>query len=164
MLRTATGIASLFLLALGLLAGLPQAQAQQGRGVSWIWFNEGDPASKAPAEPRYFRRAFDVGRVIDEATLDIAADKQFTLWLNGTEVGKSDNPKRVYHFDIKKNLVAGKNVVAVEAKGSGGPSGLLVRMSYVPNGQSVVGISSDASWKTAKTADAGWQKADYDDG
>jgi putative heme-binding domain-containing protein len=139
-------------------------QAQVGRGVPWIWFDEGDPASKAPAEQRYFRRTFSAPQVVDEATIDITADKQFTLWVNGALVGKGENPKRVFHFDIKKHLLAGNNVVAVEAKGSGGPSGLLVRMSYVPNGQSVVGISGDASWKTAKTAGAGWEKVDFDDG
>src|SRR5262249_10933363 len=131
-------VLALVALLIGLVWLCGEGQAQQGRGVQWIWFNEGDPASKAPAEARYFRRAFGVGRVGDEATIDIAADREFTLWLNGTKLGKGDNPKRVYRFDIKKHVGPGKNVVAIEAKGSGGPSGLLIRMSYVPNGQSVV--------------------------
>src|SRR5208283_3048025 len=125
-----------------LAASWGEAQAQQGRGVQWIWFDEGNPATKAPAEARYFRRTFDVSRVVDEASVDVAADKQFTLWLNGVEVGKGDNPKRVYLFDIKKHLVIGKNVVAIQAQGSGGPAGLLVRIGYVPNRLSKVGIGS----------------------
>jgi putative heme-binding domain-containing protein len=138
--------------------------AQRGGGVQWIWLNEGDPLKKAPAEACYFRRAFDVPRVVDEATIDITADKAFTLFVNGTQVGKGDNPKRVYHFDVKKHVIAGKNSVAIEATGSGGPSGLLVRLMYVPNGQSVVGIPSDASWKVTKTKEAGWEKTEFDDG
>jgi putative heme-binding domain-containing protein len=155
---------TLILALVGLLAILGPAQAQRGGGVQWIWLNEGDPLKKAPAEACYFRRAFDVPRVVDEATIDITADKAFTLFVNGTVIGKGDNPKRVYHFDVKKHVIAGKNSVAIEAIGSGGPSGLLVRLMYVPNGQSVVGIPSDASWKVTKTKDAGWEKTEFDDG
>src|SRR5262249_51179121 len=61
--------------------------------------------------------------------------------------------------------VNGKNVVAVEAKNIGpSPAGLLVRLAYVPNGQSKLAMVSDGSWKASKTAPAGWQKADFDDG
>ena len=28
---------------------------------------------------------------VDEAELDITADDSFTVWINGTEVGKGDN-------------------------------------------------------------------------
>jgi putative heme-binding domain-containing protein len=147
----------------GLTSWPPDVRAQQGRGISWIWANEGDPLTKAPAEPRYFRKTFDVPRFVDEASIDVAADKSFTVWVNGTEVGKGDNPKRVYLFDIKKHMVVGKNVVAVEARGSGGPSGLLARIGFVPNGTSRVGLSSDATWKASKDAADGWQKADFDD-
>jgi putative heme-binding domain-containing protein len=140
-----------------------QAPAQQGRGVSWIWTNEGDPLKQAPAEARYFRKTFDVRNFVDEASIDVAADKSFTVWVNGTEVGKGDNPKRVYLFDIKKHMVTGKNVVAIEAKGSGGPSGLLARIGFVPNGTSRVGLSSDASWKASRDTADGWQKAGFDD-
>jgi len=147
----------------GLTSWPEVARAQQGRGVSWIWANEGDPLTKAGAEPRYFRKTFNVDRFVDEASIDITADKSFTVWVNGTEVGKGDNPKRVYLFDIKKHMVVGKNVVAVEARGSGGPSGLVTRIGFVPNGTSRVGLSSDGSWKVSKDAADGWQKADFDD-
>jgi putative heme-binding domain-containing protein len=165
MKSSGTARALTFILAfVGLSAILEPVQAQRGGGVQWIWLNEGDPLKKAPAEACYFRRAFDVGRVVDEATIDITADKSFTLFVNGTEIGKGDNPKRVYHFDVKKYVLAGKNSVAIEAIGSGGPSGLLVRLMYVPNGQSVVGIPSDASWKVTKMKEAGWEKTEFDDG
>lgn len=151
-------------LATGLTSWQSPAPAQQGRGVSWIWANEGDTLTKAPAEPRYFRKTFDNPRFVDEASLDVAADKAFKVWVNGALVGMGDNPKRVYLFDIKKHVVVGKNVVAIEAVGSGGPSGLLARIGYVPNGTSRVGLASDGTWKVSKEAPDGWQKADFDDG
>src|SRR5262249_52642745 len=54
--------------------------------------------------------------------------------------------------------------VAVEAKNNRpSPAGLLVRLAYVPNGQSKEAMVSDGSWKASKTAPDGWRQADFDD-
>src|SRR5262249_12981500 len=98
-----------------------------------------------------------------EAALDITADNEFTVWLNGTLVGKGNDWHRVYAFDVKKHMVTGKNVLAIEAKNTDGPAGLLVRLGYVPNGASKEVLVSDATWKASKTAAEGWQKVDFDD-
>jgi putative heme-binding domain-containing protein len=135
--------------------------------VQWIWFDEGDPAQDAPAETRYFRRGFaldgDAAKGLDEAALDITADNSFTVWLNGAEVGRGDTWQRVYTFDVRKRLVPGKNLLAVAAHNEGGPAGLLVRLSYVPHGRERQSVVSDATWKAAKAAAPGWEKADRDE-
>jgi putative heme-binding domain-containing protein len=162
----------LILVALGLIAlsvcwvDQPEpALVQQGPAVQWIWFNEGDPARSAPAGTRYFRRVFNINRPVeipvDEATLDITADDAFTVWVNGHKVGQGDTWKRVYRFDVKKHLIHGNNVVAVEAKNIEGAAGLLVRLGYVPNGMSRLAMVSDGAWKASKTAGEGWQKVDH---
>jgi putative heme-binding domain-containing protein len=137
------------------------------RPVQWIWFNEGDPAKDAPAGSRYFRKVFDINRdvqrPVDEGTLDITADDEFAVWVNGRQVGKGSDPKRVFHFDVTPNLVHGKNAIAVRATNMAGPAGLLVRISYVPNGLSRVVQSSDQSWKASKDAANGWEKREFDD-
>src|ERR1043166_5312467 len=79
-----------------LLVGLAwqrwEVQAQQSSGVQWIWFNEGDPAKSAPEGTRYFRKSFSLTRpFVDEAELDITADDEFTVWINGVEVGKGNS-------------------------------------------------------------------------
>src|SRR5438132_14331812 len=89
--------------------------AQQGQRVQWIWFPKGDQAKSAAAEACYFRKTFQASWPADEATLDITADSRFTVWLNGIEIGKGDNSRRVYAFDVKKHMVLGKNVLAVRA-------------------------------------------------
>src|SRR6185436_20828897 len=50
----------------------------------WIWFPEGDPKHDAPKETRYFRHTFEVpkGSSIRSASLNIAADNKYTVWLN----------------------------------------------------------------------------------
>jgi putative heme-binding domain-containing protein len=150
-------------------AAKPVSKAEQpsAEETQWVWFNEGDPTVSAPAETRYFRRVFAINRPvpnpIDEAQLDITADNAFTVWVNGVEVGKGDDWMVVKHFDVKKLLVDGKNVVAVEASNSDGPAGLMVRLGYTPNGQSKLALCSDDSWKTSKTAGQDWQKMDFED-
>ncbi len=161
------GAVGLLALAAWWLLPTAESPAQTGQRVQWIWFNEGDPAQDAPAETRYFRRVFNINRPleqpVDEGTLDITADNAFTVWVNGVQVGKGDDWKRVYRFDVRKLLAHGNNVIAVEAKNSEGPAGLLVRLGYVPNGMSKLAVVSDGSWRSSKTAAEGWQQADFKD-
>ncbi|HEY1377893.1 MAG TPA: HEAT repeat domain-containing protein [Gemmataceae bacterium] len=143
---------------------LTSAPARADSGVQWIWTNDGDPATDASLGSRYFRRAFAVGRFADDATLDITADNAFTVWVNGTKVGSGDDWKKVYRFDVKPYIVDGKNVIAVEAQHTRpGPAGLMVRLGYVPNGQSRLAVFSDGSWKASDAAPAGWEAIKFDD-
>jgi len=154
-------------LALTCLLTTPPLYAQQTSGAQWIWTNEGEPSKQAPAATRYFRRVFTINRPVqkpvDEGMLDITADGSFTVWVNGEKVGGGSDIKRVFAFDVQKLLVHGPNVVAVEAKSTGGPAGLLVRLGFIPNGYSKLAEYSDASWKTNPTAAENWQAVDFDD-
>ena len=114
-----------------------QQAAAAGR-ANWIWFNEGDPAKEAPKGTIYFRKAFKINQLLDmveDGSLDITADNEFIVWVNGTKLGEGKEWKRVQTFDVKKHLVNGDNVIAVAATNTDGPAGLLVRLGYVPNGQ-----------------------------
>jgi putative heme-binding domain-containing protein len=146
----------------------PGADAQpQGARANWIWFNEGDPAKEAPKGTVYFRKVFKIDRPIqqpvDEGVLDITADDEFTVWVNGALVGMGTDWKHVKAFDVKKHLVHGDNVIAVAAVNNGGAAGLLVRLGYIPNGLSKVAVLTDGTWKASKAAPDGWQKVDFDD-
>jgi putative heme-binding domain-containing protein len=140
------------------------AIAQEQTSVQWIWSNEGDPTRQAPAGTRYFRKTFDLKKTVDEGVLDITADGRFTVWLNGVRVGEGSDWKHVRGFDVTRHFVMGQNVVAVEVQNVEGPAGLLVRLGYVPNGQSRAVVASDATWRTSKQPPEGWQKVGFDDG
>jgi putative heme-binding domain-containing protein len=141
------------------------AFAQAPPAVSWIWFDEGDPHADAPAEVRYFRRVFtaDPLKPGEEAILEITADNGYRVWLNGTKVGSGNSWQMLDHYDVRKRLVAGKNVFAVEARNEGGPAGLLVRLSVGPKGKGKPILVSDRTWKSSKTAAKDWRKGDFDD-
>jgi len=142
-------------------------QAQQATEPQWIWLDEGNPLLEAPAEVRYFRRSFTIQRPVpkpvDSATLEITADDSFTVWVNGALIGSGDSWEVVQKFDVQKYLKHGTNVLAVQARNQGGPAGLVVKLSYVPNGRSGEVLLSDGKWKASKTAGKDWQSETYDD-
>jgi alpha-L-rhamnosidase len=144
------------------------ARAQQTPAVQWIWFNEGDPAASAPAEARYFRKVFRLERPtpdsLEKAELEITADDEFTVWINDVEAGTGDTWQRVFRFDVKKHLVGGNNVIAVEARNTSvSPAALMVRLSYTRTGKPRETLVSDGSWKANKTSAKDWRKPAFDD-
>jgi putative heme-binding domain-containing protein len=145
----------------------PEARGQAPGEPQWVWFNEGDPRLDAPAETRYFRRVFAIKRLgknlVDEATLQITADNAYRVWINGTEVGKGSTWETLDRYDVRRHLIDGKNVIAVEARNEGGPAGLVVHLTYAATGRTKQVLVSDGRWKASKTAGKGWQKADYND-
>jgi putative heme-binding domain-containing protein len=150
---------------LALFAGPPRPVLAQGDiKAQWIWFDEGDPLSNAPAETRYFRKAFEISRPVTEATLRLTADNSYRVWINGALVGQGNSWMQLDRYDVKKRLVPGKNVVAVEAHNEGGPAGLVVHLSYVPKGLKRLALASDGTWKSSRSAGPGWQKVGFDDG
>ena len=125
----------------------------------WIWSDEGDPRQGAPAETRYFRHTFTLDparKVIDKALLEITADNTFTVWLNGAELGSGDHWDQLYRFDVRKLLIPGKNVLAVEAGNADGPAGLVVRLKWTAKGQPEQTLLSDAAWNSSKTREEDW--------
>jgi putative heme-binding domain-containing protein len=143
--------------------GTAQVKAPKAPAVQWVWFNEGDPLSSAPAESRYFRQSFTIDPKVIEGQLEITADNTFTVWLNGTKVGQGDSWQNIYRFNVGKHLKPGKNVIAVEAGNQGGPAALMVRLRYGPAGGPKQTLVTDGKWKGARTAGKGWQAAGFDE-
>jgi putative heme-binding domain-containing protein len=149
------------------LSNSPPVAAQAGVHAQWIWHNEGDPAKPAPAATRYFRRLVPINGIIeppvDEAQLDVGATGPFTVWVNGAQVGRGDDPHRIFSFDVRKHIIKGLNVLAIECKHEKGPAGIIARLGFTPNGQSKQSLVSDGNWKSAATAAAGWQQLQFKD-
>jgi putative heme-binding domain-containing protein len=135
--------------------------------MQWIWFDEGDPLASAPAETRYFRRVFDLdrpgGNALRSASLEITADNSFTVFVNGARVGSGDSWSSLYRFDVRAQLVNGKNVLAVAAHNEGGPAGLVVRLRCTVAGKKPLAVVSDGAWKVSKAPVKDWQSLRFDD-
>jgi tRNA A-37 threonylcarbamoyl transferase component Bud32 len=141
----------------------------------WIWFDEA-PKGGFPAESRYFRKTFKVADpAVRQATLDVAGDDSFVVWLNGVPVGQSPHAgftARVHSFDVTDFLQPGKaNVLAVQATNAADPmtgrltdAGLLVQLTYTTAGAKAPEVVvSDKTWKAARSGPDGWQKPSFND-
>ena len=138
-------------------------------GARWIWFPEGNPAANAPKGERFFRR---IVRLPDDATiksalLALTVDDQFTLYVNGEEVGKSsgqtDAWKELKTFDLKSRLKAGPNLIAVKAYNDAHSAGFLAKLDIECGPGPQITAVSDKSWKVADAPAEGWNKPGFDD-
>jgi tRNA A-37 threonylcarbamoyl transferase component Bud32 len=155
---------------LAMLAGTPLAPPES---PGWYWSPE--KSMNIPAEPRFFRRVFEVTAKPAQATLNIGVDESFTVWLNGKEVGKSttaDFAQRVYAFDVTKELADGKNVLAIEGNNKLDPfnnsfataAAFVVKLTATDAaGKETTLTTSDDPWKCAKVKTPGWNELGFND-
>ncbi len=138
----------------------PQTPAQ------WIWYpDEGDLTQNAPVGTRWFRKKFDTGKLakpVQGAILKIAADDEFTAYLNGVEVGSGVWPS-FYYFDVAKHVVPGANVLAIRAHNRMGAAGLLAQLTIISAKQSPVVVVSDGTWKSVQKEAPEWLHPNFDD-
>ena len=143
-------------------------------GCQWIWFPEGNPSQDAPAEKRFFRRTFVVpeGGTVKRAQLRLSVDDQFIARLNGKPVGASgqgaDAWRSAKQFnDLGRVLRPGTNVLAIvgENRPAGGanPAGLIARLEIQFASGELFELTSDATWRCAKSETAGWDTPGFDE-
>ncbi|MEJ0091649.1 MAG: family 78 glycoside hydrolase catalytic domain [Limisphaerales bacterium] len=130
-------------------------------GANWIWFPEGNPAESAPVCTRYFRRVFELAtnEVVSAATIEIDADDQFNLFINGQEAGRGDGWGSPKTIAVGAFLEPGKNLLAVEARNVGNdpnPAGVLAKLKVEFKPGTSFTLNTDGNWKSATNAEAGW--------
>jgi putative heme-binding domain-containing protein len=108
--------------------------------TSWIW--------GADQNKKYFlRKAFTAGP--RAARVRFTCDNKVTLFLNGTQVGASDDWQAPVEVDVSKLLVEGENVLEAEVTNDGGAAGFLFQMASVRDKGELSFIVSDSSWTTS---------------
>ncbi|AEV83627.1 rhamnosidase [Actinoplanes sp. SE50] len=132
-------------------------------GAHWIWYPEGDPATSAPAATRYLRRAFTVAASdIATAQLVVTGDDTIDVWVNGVRLAGSpraaDSWKRAVRVDLAGSLHPGSNTVALAARNTGGPAGVLGRLHA-----GSVDLVTDGSWRAATGVPENWADPAFSD-
>lgn len=112
----------MFSLALSSFIALVQAQTPE-----WIW------SSKSPGaeEVVFFRKVITVPENLGQAILVVACDNEATVWVNGKQVARNTEWSKASRANVSRQLKAGPNVIAVEAKNHGSAAGLLVQLTLV---------------------------------
>jgi len=164
--RTLTGAIACVTMIMAMTGPAPAATSVPNK-ARWIWYPEGNPASKAPAETRYFRGLVVVPpkAKITRARFVVTADDSSQIWLNGKKiVRKGTGWNRFETLDVTKLLVPGRNVLAIAVtNGSVGPAGLFGFVEMRFDDKKRLTVVTDANWRTANTAPAGWTAPRFDD-
>ncbi len=135
------------------------------RGV-WIWHDE-DYHDSENSTPRYFRYHVTLPDNPMEGNIQITADDNLRVWINGTEIiddSMSEHWANISMIDsLTDYMTAGENVIAVSVTNFTSYAGLLFD-GYVEteNGEWVDIISTDTTVSSLVEYE-GWQEKDYDD-
>ncbi len=133
----------------------------------WIWYPEGNPSIRSPVGTCYFRGSMPgLDAPVKKASLAISVDNEFTVWIDGREVGKGNNFKVVSVFDVTRFLSSEKNVIAVSAHNAGNdpnPAAFAAWLRVELEDGSVSSFSTSPSWKVTRKPQEGWFERDFDD-
>ncbi|MBU0478572.1 beta-galactosidase [bacterium] len=128
----------------------------------WIWYPE-DPSLSCRKQWRYFRKSFKIIHPVKSSSLWITADNAFNLYVNGKEIGKSDDWQKVMKYDISHSLKEGTNIIAVEAYNEGSMAALMLKGILELSSGDKQFLFSDSSWKVSKKIDKSWMTSSFDD-
>ncbi|MCF7955190.1 MAG: HEAT repeat domain-containing protein [Phycisphaerae bacterium] len=138
-------------------------------GAKWIWggTQNTNPATHAAAQTLYFHKGFEfpAGSKPVSGEVIITCDNQWTLFVNGKNVGQSTSWQNPEKIDISKNLIIEQNAIAVEAVNTiAGPAGLIVKMMATFEDGKKFELISDASWICSDKKEAGWNETGFTPG
>ncbi len=143
------------LLVAALLAAL-LASSPLSADTFWIWGAKNNVAKQEV----WFRASFELKEVPAKALLQSTADNHCVVWLNGKQLGGSDDWAQAFSAEVGGDLKAGVNTIAVLARNDGGIAAMSFRLTA---GKTVL-AESGAHWKTSLAKPAkGWEAAGFDD-
>lgn len=121
----------------------------------WIW-----EAKTVDRQTCRFWRAFEIpsdSKVI-EARMLLTADNEFTIYLDGQEIGHGAEWRELFDYNLILFLSPGRHVLAVEAVNPSGFGGMLLGIRIeLANGQRIE-IKSDESWKVVPQGSTSWKE------
>jgi len=153
---------SYFTTAAQLDGALPAVTSTPPDFGKWIW----DPKGGETKYTCYLRKTFDIpeGREAVRATIRVTADNGYKLSLNGKVIGRGRDWMRPDVYDIPKQMLTRRNVLAVEANNIDGPCGMAFGMRVTLDDGTDFNVQSDSSWKTAlQKPSGGWANRPFND-
>ena len=130
----------------------PIPQADEAKGLSWIWLNKAGTGEFA-----WFRKTFALTELPQQASLFVSCDNEAVIWVNGKRLGKNPDWQTPSVFDLRPLLVKGQNLIAVAGKDweKGKAKAALVAVVALPE-QKYIG--TDASWLVSDKLQSGWNQ------
>ena len=141
-----------------LLLTTSSSYAADSAPPAWIWAGE-----TGEDQTIVLRRTFEIGeQAIDRTRLTLACDNSAEVFVNGRQVLKHGSWRQVVFKDVASQLAAGRNVIAVRARNTGGPAGVLLQLEADAGGRRSI-VVSDSLWKVSTSPADGWPQPEFDD-
>jgi signal transduction histidine kinase len=123
---------------------------------SWIW-----DTNTFDRQTVRFWKSFEIpsGSSVARARLRITGDNEYTLFLDGRELGRDAEWRHIYEYDITPLLASGKHVFAVEVYNSSREAGFVFGLRIGLSSRQVVEVKSDSSWLIVPNDLPAWEKA-----
>ncbi len=143
-----------------------RAPGYASESYRWVWYPEGSPQAVAPPGVRYFRRVLQLpaATLIREARFYLTCDNGFALFVNGRPAGESSDWSQPVVLDIREQLVAGANVLAIAATNESSAAGLTGRLIVrIQDRDEPLVVEFDQTWKASDRELPDWKTAGFDD-
>jgi putative membrane-bound dehydrogenase-like protein len=130
--------------------------------AEWIW-SPAHTRNEIPVGECFFRKTFELTEP-DVGEVQIAADNEFVLFVNGKQVGKGNDWRQLQVFEISPHLVRGRNSVSIHVKNTDeGSAGLVGRVLVREKSGTYVSHPTNKSWKTSVKEYSEWTAAQFAD-
>jgi two-component sensor histidine kinase len=126
---------------------------------SWIW-----DSKVADNQTIHLWRSFEIPRTaIKRARVCMTVDNEFTVFLDGRELGRGDEWRELFVFDVTPLLSPGTHVLAVTGYNSYQKAGMLLGLRVDLMDGRHLEIKSDANWRVVPARVKGWEKISQPD-
>jgi len=121
---------------------------------SWIW-----ASNTFDGQTCQFWHTFEVPEFssVTNARLVVTADDEFTLYLDGRELGRGVDWRELFVFDLTPILTIGKHVLAIRAFNAAHYAGMTIGMRVKLTDGRVIAVRSDESWRVVPNSEKRWQ-------
>ncbi len=122
---------------------------------SWIW-----ETNTCDRQTVRFWKSFEIpaGKAVERARLRVTADNEYTLYLDGREIGRDAEWRHLYEYDITSLLSPGHHVLALEVYNSFNEAGMVLGLRLGLMDGSSAEVKSDTSWRLVPEGIKGWEK------
>lgn len=122
---------------------------------SWIW-----ASTVSDNQTVLLWRSFEIppSARVWRARLSMTVDNEFTVYLDGRELGRGAEWRELFTFDLTPLLAPGKHVLAVKAFNSYSFAGMILGLQADLADGGHVRIESDQNWKVVPVGERDWQK------
>ncbi|MFK8114968.1 MAG: HEAT repeat domain-containing protein [Rubripirellula sp.] len=133
--------------------------------AQWIWASGSSLQEPVPTgQTCLFRKQINL-RVQAEGRIEISADDQYELYVNGKRVGNGRSSRDMQQYNVTDFLETGKNLIAVRVVNThGDTAALAARVSIRPENQDKwFTFSSGPTWKTSIDDSPMWETVVFND-